>query len=43
MTKVKVFYNCGDEPVLMSLKEFETKFNNEEINSATELIEFVEE
>lgn len=42
--KIKVVYNCDSENIeVMSIKTFINKFNNEEINSATDIIELVPE
>ena len=40
--KIKVIYDCDEETTeVMTLETFVDKFNNEEINSATDTIELV--
>ena len=41
--KIKVTYNCdGDDTEITTLEAFVNKFNREEINSATDVIDLVE-
>lgn len=42
--KIKVNYDCNEETTeLLSVEQFVSKFNSEEINSATDTLEVVEE